>query len=695
MNTQPRSKVKASHLSRDAYLYVRQSTLRQVVENQESTRRQYALRERAVAMGWQPEQVVVVDSDLGRSGATAADREGFQKLVGQVGMGHAGVVIGLEVSRLARNSCDWHRLLEICALTDTLILDEDGLYDPSQYNDRLLLGLKGTMSEAELHTLRARLQGGLLAKARRGELRIGLPVGLVYDDEGRVVHHPDAQVRRAVRLFFETFRRTGTACGTVKYFNRQGLLFPKPVGGGSRTAEVVWGRLSLSRAVSVLHNPRFAGAYAYGRLHARKLPDGRTKVERLPREQWQVLLLDAHPGYISWQEYEQIQQRLSETARAFGLDRRRNAPREGPALLQGLALCGICGSRMIVQYHSRNGRLLPDYLCLIRTMQHRDPPCQSISGATIDEAVGKLLLDTMTPMALELTLAVQAEVQARLEDADRLREQQVERFRYEAELARRRYMQVDPDNRLVASSLEAEWNDRLRAWEEAREQAEQKRVDDRANLDEVMRRRILQLAEDLPAVWNHPSTPNRERKRIAALLLEDVTLVKGEQIDVHVRFRGGATTSLTLPRPLTAQERLATKPEVLAEIDTLLEKHTDTEVVAILNERGHRTGVGKVFTKEALSWVRQYYRLASMKQRLRSSGGLTRKEMSAELGISHCKVKDWWSRGLLRGRIVNDHGDLIFRPVSEQSERIRQLVAERNKQVRKMSANTFIARGAV
>jgi DNA invertase Pin-like site-specific DNA recombinase len=332
-------KVQAAHLSRNAFLYVRQSTLKQVAENQESTRRQYALRERASALGWAPEQLVVVDCDLGVSGASA-DREGFQRLVAEVGMGRAGIVLGLEVSRLARNCTDWHRLLEICGLTETLILDEDGLYDPTDYNDRLLLGLKGTLSEAELHMLRARLRGGLLAKARRGELRIALPVGLVYDELGQVVLHPDAQVRDTMHLFFGTFFRTGTACATVKHFNEQNIPFPAPANVGAHSEAVVWGRLSLARAVNLLHNPRYAGAYAYGRRSSRKQPGGRHRTARVPREQWQVLLLDAHPGYISWQDYERIEQQLRASALAYGSERRHGPPREGPALLQGLRPAG-------------------------------------------------------------------------------------------------------------------------------------------------------------------------------------------------------------------------------------------------------------------------------------------------------------------------------------------------------------------
>jgi DNA invertase Pin-like site-specific DNA recombinase len=306
MTTEAHQKVAASHLKRKAYLYVRQSTVRQVFENTESTKRQYALRQRALALGWPSDDIVIIDSDLGQSGASAVDRAGFQKLVTEVGMGRAGIVLGLEVSRLARNSTDWHRLLEICALTDTLILDEDGIYDPAHFNDRLLLGLKGTMSEAELHVLRARLRGGILNKARRGELRCRLPVGLLHDSDGRVVLDPDKQIQESVRLLFETFARTGTIYATIKYFREHGLLFPARVMFGSRKGELTWGALSLGRASSALHNPWYAGAYTYGRARWRKRPDGRSRRELLPTSEWQVLIRDAHPAYISWQEHERI-----------------------------------------------------------------------------------------------------------------------------------------------------------------------------------------------------------------------------------------------------------------------------------------------------------------------------------------------------------------------------------------------------
>src|SRR5207248_975651 len=421
----------------------------------------YALRQQAIALGWPVEQVIVIDSDLGQSGASAVDREGFQRLVAEVGVGKAGIVLGLEVSRLARNSTDWHRLLEICALTDTLILDEDGVYDPAHFNDRLLLDLKGTMSEAELHVLRARLQGGIRNKARRGELFVRPPMEFVYNADEKLVMDPDQQVQEAVRLLFETFRRTSSAMATVKYFARQGLQFPRHVHTGPNKGEVVWAGLEHSRALRILHNPTYAGAFVYGRTHTRKTVDGDWIIEDVPREQWEVLIRQAHAGYIDWDEYEQNQRRLRDNRQAYGKDRRQSPPREGPALLQGLLICGCCGKRMTVRYHSRREQLIPDYVCQRDGIEHREPICQHIPGAAIDEAVGNILVEAVTPVTLEVALAVQQELQSRLDEADRLRQQQVERSRYEAELARRRYLRVDPDNRLVADSLEADWNAKL------------------------------------------------------------------------------------------------------------------------------------------------------------------------------------------------------------------------------------------
>ena len=663
MSMEAQQKVSASHLKRSAYLYVRQSTMRQVLENTESTQRQYALRQRAVALGWPDERVIVIDTDLGQSGASAADREGFQKLVAEVGMGRAGIVLGLEVSRLARNSTDWHRLLEICALSNTLILDEDGVYDPAHFNDRLLLGLKGTMSEAELHVLRARLHGGLLSKARRGELRCRLPIGFVYDEGGRVLLDPDKEVQESVRLFFQTFERTGAVHATIKYFREQGLLFPTRLTAGGKKGELAWGPLSLNRAAHALHNPWYAGAYVFGRGRWRKQPDGRVRHERLPPEEWHVLIRDAHPGYISWLEYERIEQRLLAAAKTIGFERAAGPPREGPALLQGRCVCGLCGSRMHVHYNTRrSGELVTNYVCAGRTRLFGDPLCQSVLGTGIDAAVGQLLVEAVTPLALELSLAVQAEISARHDEADRLRHRQVERAQYEADRARQRYMQVDPANRLVADSLEADWNAKLRDLAEAQESYQRQRTADRLRVDEAERQRILALAADFPSVWRDPKTPQRERKRMLALLIEDVTLMKQREITAAVRFRGGASTTLTLPRPLTAQQMRATHAEVRQAIDTLLDEYTDAQVAHILNERGLCTGAGDVFDRGGVQWVRFSAKLKNLKERLLEAGMLTRKQVSAKFGIGRTTLGRWRADGRIKARICNDHGEWLYWP---------------------------------
>jgi DNA invertase Pin-like site-specific DNA recombinase len=690
-------KVAATHLARRAFLYVRQSTLRQVAENQESTRRQYALRERATALGWTAEQIVVIDCDLGLSGATA-EREGFQRLVAEVGMGHAGIVLGLEVSRLARNSTDWHRLLEICALTETLILDEDGLYDPTHYNDRLLLGLKGTISEAELHLLRARMRGGLLAKARRGELRIGLPVGFVYDELGHVVLHPDAQVRDTLALLFRTFQRTGAACATVKHFSEQQIPFPAPARSGTRTAQVVWGRLNLGRAIQLLHNPRYAGAFAYGRRQDRKQPDGRFRTTRVPRDQWIALRLDAHPGYISWDEFERIQDRLRASALAYGMDRHHGPPREGPALLQGRVLCGRCGVRMTVRYHRRRGQLVPDYVCCVRTLQHRDPPCQILPGGEVDKAIGRLLVTTITPLTLELTLAVQAELETRLDEVDRLRRQQIERVEHEAERARRRYLHVDPTNRLVAASLEADWNDRLRAVAETRDRVEQQRAADRAAFDERAQQRIRALAADVPAVWDAPATTPRERKRILGLLLEDVTLLRqDDQITLSIRFRGGATTTLRVPVRIGAWRGRKTPPTVVARAATLLASHTDADVAALLNADGLTTGAEAPFDVAAMQWLRQRYGLSSRREHLLAAGTLTAAHLAARLGITASQVRHWRADGHLTATRCNDK-EWLYDPIEQQSLWIQERAACEDRRLatpRDGRTVTSATRGAV
>jgi len=592
VDNEKHEKVRPEHRARNAYLYVRQSTLRQVLENTESTKRQYAMRDRAAALGWDAQQIVVIDSDLGQSGASASDREGFQKLVTEVSMGRAGIVLGLEVSRLARNSTDWHRLIELCALTNTLILDEDGVYDPGQFNDRLLLGLKGTMSEAELHILRARMRGGILNKVRRGEFAIPLPAGFLYDGNQHVILDPDQQVQQSIRQLFGAFRRTGSIMGVVREFRNKHWKFPGRTRKGPRPGDLEWGELTRNRVHSALRNPRYAGAYAYGQNRNRRKPDGTgRRTERLPREQWYQLQCNAHPGYLSWEEYEENVKHLRENAPA-PQPQGRGAVREGPALLQGLVYCGVCGARMAVRYHSRGNRLAPDYVCTGNSSNRGTPPCQLIPGENLDQVVGRVLVESITPAKLELALAVQQEIDEREAETGRLYQLQVERARYESILAERRYKAVDPDNRLVAGTLEAEWNDKLRRVREAEQEHERLRLARQAVTAQT-REQILRLAEDFPRMWQDPKTPDRERKRMARLLIEDVTLVRSpEHVTAYIRFKGGASQTIHAP-----VRRRSTDPRGVAMAQRLLADHHDyASIAAVLNQAGIKTARGKNFT---------------------------------------------------------------------------------------------------
>jgi len=524
-----------------------------------------------------------------------------------------------------------------------------------------LLGLKGTMSEAELHVLKARLQGGILNKARRGELPTPLPVGLGYTALHQPGLDPDRQVQDSLRCLFATFQRTGSALAIVKAFRQHGLQFPRRLKKGPHKGELVWGALTHSRALQVLHNPRYAGAFVYGRTGTRKLVDGGQTWRKRPRDQW-ILLPDMHPGYIPWEQFEANQRRLRENAQAQGPDRRKSPPREGPALLQGLVLCGVCGSRMTVRYHCRGTRPVPDYVCQKASIEHGRPLCQRLNGEAIDQAISALLLETMTPLALDVAVAVQQELQARQAEVDRLRRTHVERARYDADLAQRRYLQVDPANRLVAETLEADWNSKLRALQDAQGEYERLRHADRGAVTDAHRARLTAVATEFPRLWQDPRTPAREKKRMVRLLLEDVTLLKREQMLVQVRFKGGALKSLALPLPLGAPLLRKTPAVVVRAVDRLLDQHTETEIATLLNQQGLRSGTGQAFTPMAVLNIRRHYGLRDRFQRLRAQGLLTTAEMAARLGIVRCMVRQWRDKGLLRAHPYNDKGQCLYEP---------------------------------
>src|SRR5260221_1521976 len=612
--------VTAQQLSRLACLYVRQSTLQQVLEHGESTARQYSLRERAVALGWPDDHIIVIDQDLGHSGASMADRLGFQRLVTGVALGLVDLVVGLEVSRLASNSSDWNRLLEICALTNTLILVEDGLYDPATFNDRLLLGLKGTMSEAELYVIRARLQGGIMSKARRGALKLPLPIGLCYPDNQQIVLDPHLQVQATIRAVFATFTQAGSACATVRQFRQQQISFPHRLHGGGHRGELAWGTLQHHDVLRLLHHPGYAGAYVFGRTRTAKTVDGKVHIHEVPREEWLVVRYDSHVGYITWEEYERNQEQLAVNSQAYA-PKRFAPPREGPALLQGLILCGRCGERMTVRYHQRGGRrIVPDYVCQRAGIAHAQPHCQRIRGAALDRAVADLVLKMVTPEAIALVLAMQQEVVQRAEEAQRLRHLQVERAQYEVDLAQRRYLRVDPDNRLVAQVLEAEWNAKLRELAEAQEAEAQFRHSDAHPVSQQERRHLGEIPERLAQFWHHPQTSARDRKRAVRLLIEDVTLQTAEQIVAHIRFKGGATQTLSVPFPPPFAQSRLTAPQTLEVMQRLLHDLTDTQTAEQLNALGYRTFTGLPFHATHVAQLRRHHRLTDRCTSLREQG---------------------------------------------------------------------------
>ncbi len=656
-------KVTADHLRRDAFLYVRQSSLRQVMENTESTKRQYALRDRAVALGWPIERIHVIDSDLGLSGASAQDRDGFQRLVSEVANTHAGIVLGLEVSRLARNNADWHRLLELAALTQTLILDEDGVYDPAHFNDRLLLGLKGAMSEAELHVLKARLQGGLRNKARRGELEVPLPIGLAYHPDKSVVLDPDQSIRTAIKLLFDTFRQMNSATATVKRFRREGWLFPRRIRRGIGKGEVHWGALDHCRVIQVLHNPRYAGAFVYGRTRQAYRVGHKHGAVQVKRDDWQVLIRDAHPGYIDWDEFERNQVTLKQNIAAWSQSGRGSVPREGVGLLQGRVICGICGARMRVRYQKVSDKLEPYYMCTENPVRRAEKPCQTIRGVRIDEAISALLLENVAPAAIELALAVEDEIGGRIQQAAAQRATQLTRARYDAELARRRYLNVDPANRLVADTLEADWNERLRQLDSLQQEHDRQQQSDQKLLSDEARTRIRQLADDFPRVWNDERVAPLERKRMVALLIEDVTLVKGEKITIHVRFRGGRTTTLEIHKPKPIALIRKTLPEVVAKVDALLESCTDRQVAERLNELGYKNWRGQSFTHKKVLTIRTAYHLKSRFKRLREQGKLTAQELAKQLGVCTESVYMWGRNGILHQHHYGNQHRCLFEPL--------------------------------
>jgi len=642
-------KITERHRQRRAVVYVRQSTLVQVQRNTESAQRQYALRDRAIDLGWPASSVLVVDEDTGRSGASTDGRLGFKELVAEVGLGHVGLILSLEVSRLARSSADWHQLIDLCALTGTLIADSDGIYSPQDFNDRLLLGLKGTMSEAELHLIRARLDGGLRSKAQRGELRMHLPVGLDRDEDGRIVLCPDEQVRHAIDRVFELWRRLGSARQIVGELIAENQKLPR-----RRVGEraVRWAPANYAAVHDYLTNPAYAGAFVFGRTRQEKHLDqaGQVKVRsiQVPLEEWSVCLPEHHPGYATWEEYLATRQRLATNVRPRGEG--GGSAREGAALLQGLLRCGRCGRKMQVAYSGTHGRSVR-YACVRGHQFHgTQSACQSLGGGRLDKAIAGMFLQAVTPAGVAASTGAITQLtgqhDARL-DAQRLT---LERAEFDAGRARRQFDACEPENRLVARTLEGKLELALGTVDREQRALAALQHARPAPLSEQERHALARLARDLPRMWGAQTTTDRDRKELLRTLVSEivVTVQRPQNIaEVLAIWEGGARTELTVPLVRRGPESKRTDEDTVALIGRLAVHHPDRQIAAILNKQGRRTGTGLPFTLTRVAQVRKTNQIPAAPPPDADADRVTIEQTAGQLGVSTSTIRRWLREGLL------------------------------------------------
>jgi len=686
------SKIQNSHTEKPAYIYIRQSSMAQVRHHQESTERQYALKEKALQLGWPEGMVRVLDEDLGVSGTQIAGRSDFKTLVTDVSMRKVGAVFALESSRLARSCTDWHRLLELCAFTDTLIIDEDGCYNPADFNDQLLLGLKGTMSQAELHFLRGRLQGGRLNKARRGELRSPLPVGFVYDEEGRTVLDPDAEVQHIVRTLFNKFQETGSAYAVVHAFSREKLQFPKRAYGGAWDGKLIWGRLNESRVLTVLKNPSYAGAYVHGRYQSAKeiAPDGTflSRITEVPMESWVVLIKDHHEGYISWEAFMQNRMMLEQN-RTNGEQVPFGGPaREGLALLQGLLICGNCGHRLTVRYKG-NGGIYPVYECnLLKRQGLSTRSCMHIRCNLVDGPVATRLLEVVEPQQIEIAIKAFEEIERRENAVDSQWRMKIQRAEYEADLAQRRYENVDPSNRLVAANLERQWNDALARAEAVKRELAAHQSSKRIAATEEQKNGLLTLAKDLRSVWEAPTTQAKDRKRILRLLIKDIIverLSQKKRMLLHLRWQGGACEDIPVSIPPSYSDQIRYPDEIVSNVRLLSKDLPDSQIAAELNKQGVLSATGKPFTPSMVQWIRYKHQIPGPVLKL--PGELTVQQVATKFGVSSHVVYYWIKHNVISARRPNGMLPYSIFLDSQKEKELEQWVINSVKLHKKQNIN--------
>jgi len=647
-------KIAPSHLQRAAFVYIRQSSASQVEHNRESTLRQYALAQRAMALGWSEQQVSVVDEDLGLSGASAAHRSGFARMTAEVALGHVGIILGLEVSRLARNNSDWYRLLDLCSMTDTLIGDADGVYNTALFNDRLLLGLKGTMSEAELHILRARLDGGIRNKAARGELRRGLPTGMVWGEaDGEVRLHPDEAVVAALRTVFARFSELGSARRVWLWFREENLSFPLQM---HHSEQIRWVAPTYMAIHSVLANPVYAGAYCYGRTRQERYVDEhgmlRKRIRRLPQSQWAVFIRDHHEGYIDWATYEANQARLGANIKPRPHEA-GGAVREGTALLQGLAICGHCSRRL--RTHYRGANQTPGYHCSNKGIENgRGVFCLNVGGLQIDAAITEAFLRAVEPAGLEAAVRAAEQLEADHDAALAQWRLSVERAHYEAQRAERRYRAVDPENRLVARGLEAQWEKHLHELEQAQQELARREQVRPRTLSAQERRGLLTLGKDLQRLWHAPTLSVRDRKQLLRTLLEEVTVtVHRDQYQAHLklRWRGGKLTECDVALPRSRPATIRTDEDTLALVRRLAQHYPDATIAGILNAQGRLSAQGLRFNQNLVGNLRRHWKIPCFEPPAERPEGelLSIRQAARVLGTAPSTLHRWVNDGFIAG----------------------------------------------
>jgi excisionase family DNA binding protein len=671
-------KITDQHRRLRAIVYVRQSSPGQVQNNHGSRALQYALRDRAIELGWPLESVSVVDEDLARSGSSTDGRLGFKELVAEVGLGRVGLILGIEVSRLARNNADWYQLLDLCTLTGTLVADSDGIYCPGSFNDRMLLGLKGTLAEAELHLIRARLDGGLRNKAARGELELSLPVGLDRDEDGRISLSADERVRHAIERVFELWRRLGSCRQVVICLRDEGQRLPRRTVGQRR---VRWVPASYGAVHAFLTNPAYAGAFVFGRTMQKRELDEQGRVRRraveLPIEEWSVCLPEHHPGYVRWQEYLATRERLRQNMRPKGEG--GGAAREGLALLQGILRCGRCGRRMQVAYSGREGQS-PRYAC-VRAFHHHgaEHACQSIGGQRLDSAVAAAFLEAVTPAGVRACTEAVGELERQHEERLGGQRLAVERAEFEAGRAQRQFDACEPENRLVARTLERAWEQTL-----ARLEAERRKLADLEArrpepLTQAEREALARLARDLPRLWSAPTTTPRDRKELLRTLVSEVvvTVKQGpRRAEVEIIWEGGARSALQVPLVRRGAERNRTSEDTVELIRRLAAHTADHQIAAILNKQGRRTGTGLPFNQARVKYVRQQHGIPAAPQPDPNGGLMTIERAAEQLGVSNATVYRWLSAGLLPGEQTTPHAPWRIRLTDELCARFVPEVPE-------------------